>query len=526
MEMDKASTLLSAPDSIQTESKSGFPSIGMGIVLIGLIWLEVVNHLRVEWSQNPQYTYGWSVPFLALYLFWKRWIERPQPQTGRNAIAIAALVVGTLSILPLRFVGEANPDWRLLSWTMTGCAIAVAMALIYWIGGRAWLSHFAFPILFLLVAVPWPVQFEQAIIQGLMRTVTSINVFFLTVAGIPALQHGNVIEVRSGLIGIEEACSGVRSLQATLMVSLFLGEFYFFSAPRRVVLIVAGALLAFFCNLIRTAILVWLGANHGTESLEAWHDPAGLTILLVCLFGLWGISLLMRRGERSSPPALTGDAFFTRPSIALLTGLTATVLLGELAVQSWYRAHQTDIAGSRWRTQWPDQETAFKSIDIPEATRAILRYDDGGGASWRGADSHQWVMYFFRWLPGRTAALFVKVHRPDVCLPASGLALARDDGIHLLTVNGIKLPVRSYRFDDHGRPLHVMYCYWDARSSYDTVAAAIEEDWTARGRIRAALKGRREIGAQMLELVVWGYESDSEAKLALERELGRIVERG
>src|SRR5205085_1026165 len=166
------------------------------------------------------------------------------------------------------------------------------------------------------------------------------------------------------------------------------------------------------------------------------------------------------------------------------------------------------------------------SLAIPPATQSILRYDDGGGATWTGPDLRHWVMYFFRWLPGRTAALFVKVHRPDVCLPASGLTLTRDDGIQLITVNGIKLPVRWYRFDDHGIPLHVVYCYWDARSSYESVNAAIEEDWTARGRLRAALHGRREIGAQMLELVVWGYQDDAEARLALERQLASIVQSG
>jgi exosortase/archaeosortase family protein len=105
--------------------------------------------------------------------------------------------------------------------------------------------------------------------------------------GIPALRLGNVIEVGTGLIGIEEACSGVRSLQATLMVSLFLGELYAFKIRPRILLVAAGALFAFFCNLVRTALLVWIGARNGTKAIEAWHDPAGLTILFVCLLGLW-----------------------------------------------------------------------------------------------------------------------------------------------------------------------------------------------------------------------------------------------
>jgi len=160
----------------------------------------------------------------------------------------------------------------------------------------------------------------------------------------------------------------------------------------------------------------------------------------------------------------------------------------------------------------------------PEA-QSLLRYDEGGGAMWDASDGHRWMIYFFRWLPGRTAALFVKVHRPDICLPASGLTMNRDSGIRFIEVNGVNLPIRSYRFDDRGQSLHVFYCYWDARSTYENASAAEAEDWTARGRLRAALQGRREIGAQMLEVVVWGYEQDAEADQAFQRQLAQIIRR-
>ena len=165
-------------------------------------------------------------------------------------------------------------------------------------------------------------------------------------------------------------------------------------------------------------------------------------------------------------------------------------------------------------------------MPIAPESEALLRYNVGGGASWRGSDGHPWTMYFFRWLPGRTAALFIKIHRPDICLPASGMVMNRDNGIRLMLIKGVNLPVRSYRFDDHGLPLHVFYCYWDARSSYENVAAAQEEDWTASGRIRAAWRGRREIGAQMLEIIVWGYDHDKEADEALQKTLRQIIRTG
>jgi exosortase len=497
----------------------------VALVVFGLFWFELVNQLKAEWWLNPQYNYGLIVPFLALYLFWKRWRNRPVPAPpGTIAFPIALILFGASLFLPIRFLAEANPDWRMLSWMLALVVAALSLLFLYLVGGRAWGRHFAFPVLFFLVAVPWPVRIEQVVIQDLMRMVTAINVTFLQLAAVPALQHGNVIEVGTGFIGIEEACSGVRSLQATLMVSLFLGELYYFNWSRRLILIVIGALLAFVCNIVRTAILVWMGTTKGTKSIEAWHDPAGLTILMVCLFGLWIASLIMQRRGNISPIVHPIDHRHAPIQLnwPLLGVLAIWFLLVEGGVQIWYRSHQT-LTSSRWSVRWPESESNYKQVAIAPAAETLLRYNEGGGAAWEGTDGRQWMMYFFRWLPGRTAARFVKVHRPDICLPASGRTMERDNGIRMLAVNGVTLPVRSYRFDDRGIPLHVFYCYWDARTSYESAAAAESEDWSPRGRLRAALQGRREIGAQMLEIVVWGYQDDSEASAALARELSQVI---
>ena len=266
-------------------------------LLFTLIWAEVINHLRHEWSANPQYSYGWSVPFLALYLLWRRWEKRPAAGSPTLSawIPLGLVTLSAVAFLPLRFLAEANPDWRLLSWSFAIAAATLSLSFFYKLGGGKWLRWFAFPILFFLVAVPWPMQFENAVVQTLMRADTSINVTLLDAIGIPAVQLGNVIEVKTGLIGIEEACSGIRSLQATLMISLFLGEFYGFALRRRIVLLVAGAIFAFFCNLVRTGLLVWIGAKDAAKGIEAWHDPAGMVILLTCLFGLWFLSLWLDR---------------------------------------------------------------------------------------------------------------------------------------------------------------------------------------------------------------------------------------
>src|SRR4051794_28873649 len=134
----------------------------VAICVFGLVWLELIIQLKPEWWLNPQYNYGLVVPVLAIYLFWKRWRTRPAPSApSLRIVAICIIALGAAFFLPVRFISEANPDWRLLIWVMAVLVAAISLSYVYLAGGRAWLRHFAFPVLFFLVAVPWPVRFEQ-----------------------------------------------------------------------------------------------------------------------------------------------------------------------------------------------------------------------------------------------------------------------------------------------------------------------------------------------------------------------------
>ncbi|MDQ3118307.1 MAG: exosortase/archaeosortase family protein [Verrucomicrobiota bacterium] len=493
----------------------------------GLLWLEVVLRLRFEWSVNPQYGYGWTVPFLATYIFYLRLPRAPAPaRPARTLFPILLLIGAALLFVPVRLIQEANPDWRILNWIMASAAIVISLGGCYLAGGMRWARHFAFPLLFILVAVPWPTQFEQAVIQGLMHAVASINVEVLNAIGISAVQMGNVIEVGSGLVGIDEACTGVRSLQATFMVSLFLGEFYNFSFLRRATLVLAGALLAFFCNLIRTFLLVYVGAERGVEAIKSWHDPAGLTILMACLFGLWGISMLMGGGSTKVPASARSETHAPSPlPRALLVALLFLLFAAEAGTQIWYGVHEARAAKAQaWSVAWPSQARNWKSVAVADQAQELLRYNEGGGGAWAGDDGRQWTMYFFKWLPGRTAGLFIKNHRPDICLPASGMKLRGGVQNKLMAVNGVTLPIRSYVFEAGSNLLHVYYCYWDGTPPEETPQD--QENWTASGRMEAVKRGKRDVGTQMLEIVASGYANEEEAEAAVREQLAAVIQRG
>jgi exosortase len=495
------------------------------VTVFALVWIELISRLRLEWSINPQYGYGWTVPFLAAYLFWRRYETAPPASPpGLKILPGLLIILAAAFLIPVRLVQEANPDWRLLSWAMALSVGVITACGIYLGGGMRWVRHFAFPILFFLVAVPWPTNLEQFVIQGLMRVDALINVEILNAIGIPAVQLGNVIEVGSGFVGIDEACTGIRSLQATFMVSLFLGEFYEFTVVRRIVVVVAGACLAFFCNLVRTFLLVYVGAERGSEAIKNWHDPAGYTILMVCLFALWGLCLFLRGKDQGASQANRERQSFRVPGLVVGSLLVLT-LFAEAGTQIWYRAHEAQAARLEpWTVAWPSQALNWKTVPIADSAQDLLRYNEGGGGVWTGDDGHKWNMFFFRWLPGRTAGLFIRNHRPDICLPASGMKQRGAMQNKILTVNDVALPIRSYVFENNGRSLHVFYCYWDGTPAEP--GNVDHENWSALGRLDAVRKGKRDVGTQMLEIVAWGYDDDAKAEQAAIEQLTKIVRRG
>jgi exosortase len=103
-----------------------------------------------------------------------------------------------------------------------GVMLLVAANLCY-VFGWPGVRHFAFGFGFLLTALPMPSALYNPIVSGLQSNVAAINVEMLNVIGIPAQQVGSLIHLPNGTVGIDEACSGIRSLQATIMATSLIG---------------------------------------------------------------------------------------------------------------------------------------------------------------------------------------------------------------------------------------------------------------------------------------------------------------
>ncbi|HEY2329060.1 MAG TPA: exosortase/archaeosortase family protein, partial [Verrucomicrobiae bacterium] len=235
------------------------------ILPLGYLWFHLVNNLRLEWATNPQYSYGLVVPLLVIGLLVRRWVAFPENRCGssvenpRPALWLCALLA--FLFLPTQLAEAATPEWRPLQWLLAIEVIGLTLLTVYLAGGKNWLKLAAFPVAFFLVALPWPSPIEIPIIQGLSRLNASLVAEVLGAVGVPAIPHGNVIEISTGTVGINDACSGIRSFQSSLMISLFLGEFFMFNRRRRLLLLPVGFALAMGLNLFRASLLTWIAAK-------------------------------------------------------------------------------------------------------------------------------------------------------------------------------------------------------------------------------------------------------------------------
>jgi exosortase len=178
------------------------------------------------------------------------------------------------------------------------------------LGVRGWKTwrHFAFLLLFFYVAVPIPRIIWQPIVLGLQSFVAMMNVELLNLSGIPAERLGHVIQMPNCQVGVNEACSGIRSLQSSIMAALFVGDLTLRRTGWKIFFLLAGVALAVVGNLGRALFLALTAYHHGADALKQVHDTAGWTVLGFTFVGVSILAWIVVRLERTVSRGLAAAA--------------------------------------------------------------------------------------------------------------------------------------------------------------------------------------------------------------------------
>ncbi len=499
----------------------------VNLLLLAIFWGDLIRVLSLEWSINEQYRFGYLVPIITLYLFYLRWLSRPPIESGNGSkLHVQGLLwAAAILLLPLKIIWESNPDWRMVYWAQAILIYAASLAYLVKLGGKSWGKWFAPALAIFLFAVPWPMQFEQNLTQGLMRMVAAITVDFMNLLGFYALREGNLIQLANGWVGVEEACSGVRSFQSTIMAAYFLGEIFRYRLWLRLVLIVLGSAASVIFNVGRTFLLTYITYKDGSDVMQNWHDPVGylvsLSAFLIILALALAINKLCRKGPEEGPQDRPmGESPLNWLGLRNAVTLVIICLLGYPLSAWWFQRgdSQETAVPLIASIEWPRVHSQVKFEKIPSQVRSILRYSEGTQASWRPRENEKWNAYFFVWEEGRISS-FADVHKPEVCLPAAGYELSATAQPLLWEKDGLQLNLKSYTFSARGQKAHVFFAVWNDNQN----EAVIPMARTAQDRLRAALAGEKIKGRRSLELIVMGVDSIAKARTQAEAFLNRAM---
>lgn len=246
------------------------------------------QNLVGRWLSDPNWSHGWLIPAISLYLIFAREpagdassaARGPRPSVWGAAVLAAVLAAHIYfwAILPIGYLRSL-------------CVPAAIFGLVWLLGGTraAWQNWF--PVAYLILALPLPYSIYHQVTLPLRQWASQLAGLLLSL--IPDI-HVDVREVvirylnlrtgEGGSLNVEEACSGMRLLMSFMAIGLAVAYLGRRTGWQRVIIALFCIPIAVFCNLIRvtTTGLLYIGGHqelaHGTP-----HAMLGIAVLFLAL---------------------------------------------------------------------------------------------------------------------------------------------------------------------------------------------------------------------------------------------------
>src|ERR1700761_417179 len=281
-------------DTGSTQWKTWLPYLAIAL-LLAVIYHRVAVKLVYDWYNLPDYSHGFLVPLFSLFLLWDK-RKTLQMTPIRQSWAGIPLVLVSIVILILGIYGVELFTSRMSFVFLMG-------GIVWTLFGPAMLRQVLFPLLVLVLAIPFPAIIFNQITFPLQLFASRIASNILPIFGVPVLLEGNVIHLPVMPLEVAEACSGIRSLMSLFTLSVFYGYFLERTTGRRVFLALCSIPIAVTANVFRivgTGLCVqyW----DPDKALGFFHEFSGWVMFVVSLACLYLVHRAMRL---ISPPKAT-----------------------------------------------------------------------------------------------------------------------------------------------------------------------------------------------------------------------------
>jgi len=286
---------LSKPLNFQSTMPVLLLALGLS-VMFGPVFIKLAHTV---WNTDEQ-GHGPIILAVAVWLLWqRRTLFQQAAAQGRPAgfMGWAWLLSG----LFIYFVGRLQ---NIVTFEM-GAMIPLVVGALAVTFGWGVVRVAAFPIFFLLFAVPLPGPVVDAMTAPLKQAVSWFSEQILWAAGYPIARTGVILNVGPYQLLVADACAGLNSMFTLEALGLlYMNIVGHTSRLRNVLLAILLIPMSFTANVIRVMVLVLVTYHFGDEAGQGViHGAAGMLLFVVALFLMFVLDAVLgfffknRRGQ-------------------------------------------------------------------------------------------------------------------------------------------------------------------------------------------------------------------------------------
>jgi len=257
------------------------------IALLVFIYYNTFAMLVIDWGINPDYSHGYLIPFISIYMMWHALMER-HPTVYLSSMWELLPFLAGVALQVVALVGAEH--------FLQGVSLVVVLwGLSLFLGGKEVARCLAVPVGYLIFMIPLPSIIWNKISLLLKLQASNITSFLLSTYGsIPFMQEGNIFHLTSGALEVADACSGLRSLISMLALGVLIAFISRYTLWKKWVLVIAAFPIAIIANIIRLVLLVFLADRYGISIAESFmHTLSGILVFVIGLIMLFGVHVLL-----------------------------------------------------------------------------------------------------------------------------------------------------------------------------------------------------------------------------------------
>jgi len=267
----------------KSDTSAGLLWPGLLVACVLVAYAATVSNLIDGPWQTEQEGHGPLIIAASLWFVWQSRSKLKQVKTS------PAPVVGWMALLfGLVLLFLARIQQGLVTFEMFSIIPVIVGCILILLGWPA-LRVLAFPIAFLLFAVPMPDWIIDAATVPLKVLISNMVTGILYAAGYPVAQNGVMIMIGTYQLLVKDACSGMNSIFALSAIGVFYAYAFRWSEKvRSVILLMSIIPITIAANFIRVLSLVLIAYYGGPDLLDGIvHDLTGISLFVVALFLLF-----------------------------------------------------------------------------------------------------------------------------------------------------------------------------------------------------------------------------------------------